>query len=116
MNGYIFQMPNGSSIVTIAANVREAIDALHATGERSWLLVRGNEEDAILQRADYERLLEDELKWEKSMRLQLMESFIESLKPKEIVDNDPNKPVYVPQIPAAAKARIEQKKQLSLAI
>ena len=116
MNQYLFQLRNGSSIGTIAANVRQAIDALHATGERSWILVKGNEEDAILQRADYERLLEDELKWEKSMRLQLMESFIESLKPKEIVDNDPNKPVYVPQIPSAAKAKMESKKQLSLAI
>lgn len=116
LNQYLFQMRGGRTIATVAENVRVAIENLLATGERMWVSVRGQSEEDRLTRSEYACMLYDEWKWENRYRTLMMESFIESLKAKEIVDNDPNKPVYIPQIPSEVKAKSERKKQLQLGL
>lgn len=116
MHQYIFEMPGGRTVGAVAENVRQAIENLLATGDRMWISVRGQSEDDRLTRSDYACMVYDEWKWEKKYRTLMMESFIESLKPKELVDSDPNKPVFQKQIPAEALAKAESKKQLQLAL
>ncbi len=114
MNQYLFLLPESQQVATAAENVRIAIESLHATGVRNWIWVRGNNEEDFLTRTDYACILYDEWKWEQPMRALMVKSMEASIQQKPKQDVDPNKPVYAPQMPSAAKAKIEKKKQLGL--